>query len=83
MWVDCTTCRARGTGCDGCVMVLLDPPTTRRPGWPAPERADPDPLVGLDAEERRAVGVLVRAGLLGDGPVEFVERAGPAIRRTA
>jgi len=49
MIVDCMACPVRGERCDGCVVtVLLEPGSAELP---------------LDASERRAVSILVGAGL--------------------
>ena len=74
MIVDCMTCPVRGQRCDGCVVtVLLSPGSAELP---------------LDAAERRAVSMLVGAGLASAEiagalfarrePMESVERWGTA-----
>ena len=49
MMIDCDSCAVRGLACDDCVVtVLLGPP----------------PEAGFDEEERRALDVLARSGLV-------------------
>lgn len=55
MVVECRTCPVRGMRCEDCVMTAMA-------GFPPLELASPD--LALDAAERRAVDVLVAAGLL-------------------
>ena len=109
MIIDCATCPVQGTGCTDCVVTtLLDltSPSVRASSRAVQSLAELDELVCgaglpadgalLDAEERRALGVLVAAGLvppmrprfvtLGDDPPP--ERVGvnddtPTFRRQA
>jgi len=57
MIIDCDGCRVRGLACQDCVVAVLIGPPAGRPG----DVAARDPL---DAEERRAMGVLAQAGLV-------------------
>ncbi len=83
MWIDCTTCRARGSGCETCVIGLLELRPSGSPVGEAGGRADPH----FDEQERRAVSVLLRAGLLDRvevlGSTVPEPAAGDTRRRTA
>jgi hypothetical protein len=77
MIIDCDTCAVRGHGCADCVVTALLGPTAGE-GWPGgaddgldhdragPAVASPGDVVPveLDEEERRALAVLARAGLV-------------------
>jgi hypothetical protein len=66
MMIDCDSCTARASGhlaaCADCVVSVL----LVRPGGLAPHRAwaEPGSPVELDADERRALGVLADHGLV-------------------
>ena len=62
MVIDCQTCPVRHVHCDDCIVTALGP-APARPLVDAPRHPHDDELP-LDAAERRAVGVFVRAGLV-------------------
>ncbi|MFJ6196288.1 hypothetical protein [Micromonospora sp. NPDC092111] len=67
MLIDCDGCRARGPGCDGClVTALLD---------------DDSPAADLGAAEHRAIEVFARAGFQVEVLAHENRRARPARRR--
>src|SRR6476660_6274594 len=67
MLIDCDTCTVRGNGCDECVVAALYGP--------------PVEALDLDADERRAVQVLIDAGFEVSGvPVAPPQPAAPARR---
>lgn len=87
MTVDCGTCPVRHRHCDGCMVAVLlsSPPPRRLDGTDesngtdlapaAPEGRHPEGMEP-DAVERRALGALVRAGLVD----EFEARTATAVR---
>jgi hypothetical protein len=69
--IDCEQCQIRGAGCGQCVINLL------LGGRPHAEDEDSDGLPdGLTAEERRAVAVLVRSGLVDPQALRPGDRSG-------
>ena len=66
MIIDCDGCQVRGLACQDCVVAVLIGP----PGEVVGTLVNADPL---DAEERRALGVLAQAGLV--PPLRLAARA--------
>ncbi|MEP6799904.1 MAG: hypothetical protein ABI890_17230 [Lapillicoccus sp.] len=71
MVIDCQTCPVRHVRCDDCIVTALAQTSSlplvsiRRPGeWDGDEGEAPDYELALDAAERRAVDLFVRAGLV-------------------
>jgi hypothetical protein len=72
MIIDCDGCRVRGLACQDCVVAVLIGPPEERPDERPHERSGgatgtwllPGRWPDLDADERRALGVLAQAGLV-------------------
>ncbi len=66
MLVDCSTCPVRGARCADCMMSALGGMAEGRSGPPADRAAGSGPAPGLplDRAERRAVSMLLAAGLV-------------------
>ncbi len=71
MVIDCQTCPVRHVRCDDCIVTALGQTSSlplvsiRRPGErDGDQGAAPEYELPLDAPERRAVDVFVRAGLV-------------------
>jgi len=64
MVIDCQTCPVRHVRCDDCLVTALGPAPARPLSDVSVRRPREDDELPLDAAERRAVGMFVRAGLV-------------------
>ncbi|MDQ2756431.1 MAG: hypothetical protein M3Y71_07685 [Actinomycetota bacterium] len=64
MVIDCQTCPVRNVRCDDCIVTALGPAPARPLLELGVRAVSSEEDLPLDAAERRAVGIFVRAGLV-------------------